>query len=89
MAVNPDTIPRYQMPTPEELDAMYGGSVRDLCETCAHCVLVVDRANSRKGRLRVLVVCVAIHDECMSEDAEVVAGPIGECDKYLNCEDAA
>ena len=89
MPVNPDSIPRYQLPTDEELDEMYGGSVADLCETCGHCVLVVDRANSRRGRLRILTVCVAIHDEDGSETAEEVAGPIGECDKYVNCEDAA
>lgn len=57
-----------------------------LCETCRHCVIVTDRANSIKGMLRVLEVCVADHDRTGEDYGDVIDAPVGECGNYEGTE---
>lgn len=52
-----------------------------LCEDCRHCVLVVDRANSRAGRMRLLQVCVADHDGTGEDYADIITAPVDECER--------
>ena len=57
-----------------------------LCETCRHCVIVTDRANSVHGMLRVLEVCVADHDRSGEDWGDVIDGPVTECGNYERAE---
>ena len=57
-----------------------------LCETCRHCVIVIDRANSVRGMLRVLEVCVADHDRTGEDWGDVIDGPVTECGNYERTE---
>ena len=57
-----------------------------LCETCRHCVIVTDRANSIKGMLRMLEVCVADHDRSGEDWGDVIDGPVTECGNYERAE---
>lgn len=57
-----------------------------LCETCRHCVIVTDRANSVRGMLRVLEVCVADHDRTGEDWGDVIDGPVTECGNYERTE---
>lgn len=58
-----------------------------LCESCGHCIVVADRAKSRKGRLRVLEVCVAEHDETGEDWGDIITEPVYECQKHTSVEE--
>ena len=58
-----------------------------LCESCWHCVLVTDRAKSGQGRLRVLEVCVADHDETGEDWGDIITEPVHECQKHQSVEE--
>lgn len=57
-----------------------------LCESCGHCIVVADRAKSRKGHLRVLEVCVADHDETGEDWGDIITEPVRECGNYERTE---
>lgn len=57
-----------------------------LCEDCEHCIVVTDRAKSRKGRLRVLEVCVADHDESGEDWGDIITEPVDECERMESIE---
>ena len=56
------------------------------CETCKHCVIVTDRANSVRGMLRVLEVCVADHDRTGEDYGDAIDAPVAECGSYERTE---
>ena len=57
------------------------------CESCGHCIVVTDRAKSRKGHLRVLEVCVADHDETGEDWGDIITEPVRECQKHKSVEE--
>lgn len=60
-----------------------------LCESCGHCIVVTDRAKSREGRLRVLEVCVADHDEGGEDWGDIITEPVRECARWQDAEGSA
>ena len=58
-----------------------------LCEDCSHCIFVTDRAKSGQGRLRVLEVCVADHDETGEDWGDIITEPVHECQKHQSVEE--
>ena len=58
-----------------------------LCESCGHCIVVTDRAKSRKGHLRVLEICVADHDESGEDWGDIITEPVHECQKHKSVEE--
>ena len=60
-----------------------------LCESCWHCIVVADRAKSRKGHLRVLEVCVADHDESGEDWGDIITEPVRECARWQDAEGSA
>lgn len=62
---------------------------QSLCETCRHCVIVTDRAKSGQGRLRVLEVCVAEHDETGEDWGDIITEPVHECARWQDAEGSA
>lgn len=60
-----------------------------LCESCGHCIVVADRAKSRKGRLRVLEVCVADHDATGEDWGDIITEPVRECARWQDAEGSA
>lgn len=60
-----------------------------LCESCGHCIVVTDRAKSGQGRLRVLEVCVADHDESGEDWGDIITEPVRECARWQDAEGSA
>lgn len=76
--INADEIPRYKMPTADELEAMYG-DVASPCETCKHCINVKVWLRSRTGATRTIQVCVVEHDEDGDDFGTLLVGAIDQC----------
>ena len=58
-----------------------------LCEDCGHRICAVDHAKSGQGRLRVLEVCVADHDESGEDWGDIITEPVHECQKHTSVEE--
>lgn len=68
-------------------EPLFDVECQSLCEDCSHCIVVTDRAKSRKGHLRVLEICVADHDETGEGYGDIIVAPVQECQKHRSVEE--
>ena len=78
MRKNADSTQRYEPPTLEDLERMFGVTTH-LCTSCKHVVTLPHR---KYGRPTIREACVASHDVDGTSDAKWCDEPVSDCRLY-------
>ena len=73
---NPDSIPRYAEPTWDEYAEMDNDGISYLCDTCKHCIDVLD------GKARHVPVCIVDHHKRGLLCGTEITTRIDDCEEW-------